>query len=379
MPRVPDEILSDILTPALKISDEVFSDTAYISPFADYSVSTSAYLLVCKDWLRVATPLLYNVVVLRSKSQANALEDVFSKQKSFGRYVKKLRVEGGYGLAMHKILKSTPNLTDLFLTLGIYASDSVRGLCTGLPLINPRRVILSDSNTNKPMTNDNRLALRDVLMSCLSKWGEMKTFHFPYSASCYEGNRWSAEGSALSQALVKSPALETLVTPSFRRIPHYFDTLLKSQSLRVIEVRGRPNPQVAIEPRFKRLLKYTDEVDAESTMRRFLRLPNVDATKQPETNLYQPGPEIAPSIDPSYTPLCSVSGETREKIWKRVMFFAMYVEELRQFPRPQHPSRLPVLLVSKMFNEFALPLFLRFTGFNPHTSRFVVTDPKRTS
>jgi hypothetical protein len=51
MPRYIDEVLSDILTSALKMSDKMFSHTEYVSPFADYSVSTSAYLVVCKDWL----------------------------------------------------------------------------------------------------------------------------------------------------------------------------------------------------------------------------------------------------------------------------------------------------------------------------------------
>ncbi|KAJ7716224.1 hypothetical protein DFH07DRAFT_684410, partial [Mycena maculata] len=115
---LPDEIISEILSPALKVSDELFSDASNVSPFADYTpTSTSAYLLVCKDWLRVATPLLYSVVVLRSKAQANALEAVLRDNAEFGRFVKKLRVEGGHGMAMHTILKSAPNITDIFLSL----------------------------------------------------------------------------------------------------------------------------------------------------------------------------------------------------------------------------------------------------------------------
>ncbi|KAJ7142879.1 hypothetical protein C8R44DRAFT_528469, partial [Mycena epipterygia] len=132
---LPDELLSDILAPALKVADEIFCDTSHASPFGNYSSSASAYLLVCKDWCRVGTPLLYNVVVLRSKSQANALEEVLSRKKKhppFGDFIKKLRLEGGYGPATHKILKSARNLTDLFLTLGIWSSDDVQGLCKGL-------------------------------------------------------------------------------------------------------------------------------------------------------------------------------------------------------------------------------------------------------
>ncbi|KAJ7658840.1 hypothetical protein DFH06DRAFT_919114, partial [Mycena polygramma] len=67
-----------------------------VSPFAKPSLSTSAYLVVCRDWLRLATPLLYNVVVIRSKSQANALEKVLVNNKEFGRFIKKLRrLRGG--------------------------------------------------------------------------------------------------------------------------------------------------------------------------------------------------------------------------------------------------------------------------------------------
>ncbi|KAJ7474306.1 hypothetical protein FB451DRAFT_1467106 [Mycena latifolia] len=41
-----------------------------LSILAEYSESTSAFLLVCKAWLRVATPLLYHTVVVRSKGHS---------------------------------------------------------------------------------------------------------------------------------------------------------------------------------------------------------------------------------------------------------------------------------------------------------------------
>ncbi|KAJ7768923.1 hypothetical protein B0H16DRAFT_1781115 [Mycena metata] len=57
-PHLPDEIVSEILSPALKVSEGKFSDNeSQVSPFASPSVSSSAALVVCKAWLRVATPL----------------------------------------------------------------------------------------------------------------------------------------------------------------------------------------------------------------------------------------------------------------------------------------------------------------------------------
>ncbi|KAJ7294077.1 hypothetical protein C8J57DRAFT_1043550 [Mycena rebaudengoi] len=165
--RLPDEILSEILTPALKVCDEDFSNTTDLSPFATYSESSSAMLLVCKDWLRVATPLLYHVVVLRSKAQAKALGDALSKNKDLGRFIKKIRVEGGYGTPMYTILASSPNLTDLFLSFDVFASDSTAALCKGLTLINPTRLIMHDSH---PKQNKMVEALVDELTRLIPKW-----------------------------------------------------------------------------------------------------------------------------------------------------------------------------------------------------------------
>jgi hypothetical protein len=172
---LPDEIISEILSPALKVSDEVFSDTSDISPFANYSESTSAYLLVCKSWLRVATPLLYNVVILRSKAQAKALSLALSKNGQLGHFIKKLRVEGGYGAPMRIILKCSPNISDLFVSLEIYSSDNTSGFCKGLPLINPSRLILRDFEYRRA---DNKMIsqLMSALVECMSKWDRLVRF-----------------------------------------------------------------------------------------------------------------------------------------------------------------------------------------------------------
>jgi hypothetical protein len=168
--HLPDEILSEILSPALKVRDEDFSNTSDSSPFATYTESSSSMLLVCKDWLRVATPLLYHVVVLRSKAQAKALGESLSKNKDLGRFIKKLRVEGGYGTPMYTILAGSPNLTDLFLSFDILASDSTAGLCKGLPLINPTRLIAHDL---RPKKNKMVETLICQLTNLMPKWNHL--------------------------------------------------------------------------------------------------------------------------------------------------------------------------------------------------------------
>ncbi|KAJ6596196.1 hypothetical protein DFH09DRAFT_1272735 [Mycena vulgaris] len=110
------------------------------SPFAaSRSGASSATLLICKAWLRIATPLLYHVI-FRSRVQARALQAALRGNPDLGRFIRMLRLEGGFGPAMHHILKETPNVMDIVISLQIYASDLTAGV---VPNINPTRSLSS--------------------------------------------------------------------------------------------------------------------------------------------------------------------------------------------------------------------------------------------
>jgi hypothetical protein len=174
--HIPDEIISEILSPALRVSDAAFSTLSQAgsgpSPFMTFSESSSAFLVVSKAWLRVATPLLYNVVVIRSKAQAQALAATLNANPALGRFIKKLRVEGGFAISMLKILQNSPNITDLFLSLEIPRPDNACGLLRGLHLINPVRVII---DTGRPWTRSSPSAqkLITTLEKCIPIWEKL--------------------------------------------------------------------------------------------------------------------------------------------------------------------------------------------------------------
>ncbi|KAH6909307.1 hypothetical protein BKA70DRAFT_1562155 [Coprinopsis sp. MPI-PUGE-AT-0042] len=145
--QLPDEIIKEILAPALYVSDEAFSSTcAKSNPFANYELSTSTILVVCKSWLRVATPMLYETVVLRSKAQAQALASALKQNEQLGRFIRKLRVEGGYGTFVYEVLRRSSSLTDLWLSTGLWSNESIAGYLKGFQLVNPRRLIVVDSD-----------------------------------------------------------------------------------------------------------------------------------------------------------------------------------------------------------------------------------------
>jgi hypothetical protein len=176
--KLPDEILAEILSPILNVEDHLFSDTSRLSPFSLRNYSNSTVLVVCRKWLRVCTPLLYNVVILRSTAQAQALAVALTKNKFLGLFIKKLRLEGGFGASMMKTLLAAPNIRDLVLSLSISSHDSVVGLLKGLALINPTRVIFLE---NRYQTNTQVRQLIMKLCECMPIWTNMVC---GYQVSC---------------------------------------------------------------------------------------------------------------------------------------------------------------------------------------------------
>ncbi|KAJ7891400.1 hypothetical protein B0H14DRAFT_2688893 [Mycena olivaceomarginata] len=320
---LPDEIISEILSPALKVSDDVFSDTSDVSPFAKYSESTSAYLLVCKSWLRVATPLLYNTVVLRSKAQAKALSVALSGNEQLGQFIKKLRVEGGYGQPIHTILKCSPNISDLFLSLAIYSSDNTSGLCKGLSLINPTRLILRDSERGRSLENKVVSQLLDALSKSIPKWDRLCSFDCPF---VYQSVRAGTVVSPLAEA----KRLHTLALPSIEGLA-WADTIFKRCPLKVIHIK------TPVKNWDERYIPETDPVLMSLLKFERWALPKV---QEPAAEL----PLIAPSLNPSFIPMAGASAEVYDAILARILYFAMAV-----------PSRLPLLLVSKTFHRLGLP------------------------
>ncbi|KAF8209332.1 hypothetical protein K438DRAFT_1960329 [Mycena galopus ATCC 62051] len=363
---LPDEIISEILSPALRVSDELFRhNNGYVSPFAKYSESTSAYLLVCKSWLRVATPLLYNIVVLRSKAQAKALSLALSGNKELGQFIKKLRVEGGYGAPMHIILKCSPNISDLFLSLEIYSSDNTSGLCKGLPLISPTRLILQD--LYKPLENKVISPLLEALIKSISKWDRLRVFESPYNDETDRGERFI-------QALLKFSGLglHTLVLPSIDTISWASSLLKGGCPLKTINIKhslaSRAHELRDLDPAVRALLKSTETP--------------VSSRAGPPETISEP-PLITPSLNPFFIPMAGAPKEVQDTVWARVLYFAMSVPELDNNPalaRKDVPPRLPLLMVSKTFNRLGLSSYyahivMKYSRTVPQFASVLSTNP----
>ncbi|KAJ7465279.1 hypothetical protein FB451DRAFT_1263166 [Mycena latifolia] len=339
--NVPDEILSEILSPALRVSDEAFSSTSYDSTFMSFSESSSAYLLVSKAWLRVATPLLYNVVVLRSKAQAQALAAVLKSNPDLGRFIKKLRVEGGYAISMHKILQASINITDLFLSLNI-VSDNACGLCRGLHLISPSRVIIHGPRWSG--LSPAALKLIETLEKCIQTWKKLAVCDIPSSLG-------TSTMLTISNALSKAPNLVCLVISSFTGTPgpwginQYVRIIATNPSLKSI----RLNP-----PSSMRLSSLLDVVKDDPKMKLLFDLPDERALPS-EKNEEKNTPLPRHFVYPARLAADTVQEDT---IWSRVLYFAFHrVNTRRRYWSSDEPpsTYLAPLLVSKTFARLGIP------------------------
>ncbi|KAJ7605286.1 hypothetical protein FB45DRAFT_1069463 [Roridomyces roridus] len=325
--HLPDEILAEILSPALKVPDEVFSDNSQDSPFAQYSESSSAFLLVSKAWLRVSTPLLYHVVVLRSTAQAAALERALKMNPELGRFIRKLRLEGGYGAPMSKIIQAAPNVTDLFLTLSIWSNDNPNGLVRGLPSMDPHHVVLFDKSNIR--FNKNSQLVHDAFIKCLGIWKNLSIVDVPcnhYAPSWHE--------LVLLKAIKNTPNLTTvIVSPIFstwsKEIPTSLTVIAQNQSLSAIQLKTR-DPAVY----FQHAAILTDP-----SLRGLIKMPEITLDDD----------------SPHNSPLQFSTAAVPEHIWDRILSFCMVLEFDDKDPWHRAKARIPILLVSKLFARLALP------------------------
>ncbi|KAJ7768911.1 hypothetical protein B0H16DRAFT_1781063 [Mycena metata] len=256
-PPLPDEIISEVLSPALKVSEEKFLDNkSEVSPFASPSVSSSAALVVCKAWLCVATPFLYHVVVIRSTAQPRALQRTLDSNPDLGKFIKMLRVEGGFGPEMGDVLEHTLNVTDIFLSLQIHGTDPTTGLVLGLPHISPTRLIIFDYASRRSGKLKTK-HVRDVIQAvkdCVPSWMNITAVNFLYYDPVSGG-----EQEDLVTAICGHATVEKVSFPSLKRRDMPFLTAIGARpTLEAVYIHDEGTPSVismlAANPRLSSLV-----------------------------------------------------------------------------------------------------------------------------
>ncbi|KAJ7050606.1 hypothetical protein C8F01DRAFT_1263874 [Mycena amicta] len=281
-PSLPNELISEILSPVLRVPDALFSDTSRVSPFADYALSSSNYLLAGKGWLRVGTPLLYHTVVIRSMDQARALARIFSENEDadLGRFVKKLCIESGYGTPIRVIFQNTRNLTDLptTLILGDISSFILQGPSSFMP--GDPSTLSSEKSAESKLT----AKLANGISAAILGWKNLTTVSY---------NRLIWE-EKISRPLAKSARLTTLFVRSVYEAEKAH-TLFVSCPLRTIHILNTISEFIRQfleqRPALQKLVKCTIE------------------STQPVDD------ELLPSLNPFYIPMAAAAQDVTAELY----------------------------------------------------------------
>ena len=174
MQRLPEELLREILVYVFHLSPESFcgSRTRWHSlarPLGHYQKRGTCQdlLLVCKLWLRVATPLLYESLAVRTPAHAATVTTLLKATPSLGRAVRQLKVFGGYGKDVGMIASACPNVETLYVHVSVKSGESTVGIKKVLLALSPTRLYLENS---RAYHNKKGNELHQLIGTQFSKW-----------------------------------------------------------------------------------------------------------------------------------------------------------------------------------------------------------------
>jgi len=175
MNTLADELVRLILEPAFIVSNDHFADNGPSSPFAKVPQSAGEFLRVCKRWMRITTPLLYETVVIRSRAQAQSLSLALSRSPEFGSFTKRLRLEGVYGdFLTPDIYETMPNVKQLCFTVSIHHTNDISGLQRAFELFDVERVVLTLHGNS--LVNRHKIRARlieDIADAIITHWSNL--------------------------------------------------------------------------------------------------------------------------------------------------------------------------------------------------------------
>ncbi|KAH7101988.1 hypothetical protein BKA62DRAFT_829808 [Auriculariales sp. MPI-PUGE-AT-0066] len=296
--KLADELLKEILAPPLLVPDALFCNTDDVSPFSRVDRSASDVLLVCKRWMRVATPCLYETIVIRSTAQAHALSAALTRNPQFGAYVRRFRIENTYAMYLStKIIATMPNIRVLLITIGIMHADKLTDL----------HALIA------------RPQIEHLLLAAVATWKTLK--HVTTSDAI-----WGELGHKFWDALAACRTLRTIeITCSYLPLQIPYQRVFANPSLKQLNFVSRRScalPGYQIEG----WLNATSDVSCQVLFKQpssTVSLSPHAESKVPNSLKADTASAAIVSPNPFWTPLASASIDERVDIWAHILAFAV--------------------------------------------------------
>ncbi|KAI5116162.1 hypothetical protein M0805_005751 [Coniferiporia weirii] len=229
---LPPELVREVLTHLIGIPYHDFPNPR--KRFGRREFSSARYLHVCTRLWHAGLPLLYNTVILRSPFQVRALLTTLRCSPELGLLVCNLRLEeGAYCGDLEEVLKKTPRVENLFLSLEVYRSSDISGLCKAFENLNPKRIILHDlgSTIIRNSAIDRVVEAVTHYIKCSDRLCAFE-WRVAWRSKSFEVPRTKVLADALRQA----PNLCTVFVSGSenRQLLSFIGRVLESQSLRKV-------------------------------------------------------------------------------------------------------------------------------------------------
>ncbi|EMD36438.1 hypothetical protein CERSUDRAFT_115454 [Gelatoporia subvermispora B] len=236
---------------------------SHASPIAPSPVlNRVSPLLVCRAWLRIATPLQYRHIALRTPRQTVLLANTLRRNPQFGLWVRSLRVEGTFA-ALGDVSCMCPNIEffDLTVDNGVPYSPPVANadvmqaaeatiirFCEGFGRLRKIKHLIIRKTAY--LTQPRPSLIFDYLSRAIYKWRDLEsvniTFRFSHTPSSANFAASLAAAPKLRMVRAALPAvwnstlLEISANPALQRIELAPDTELLGAHLFLAEARKHP-------------------------------------------------------------------------------------------------------------------------------------------
>ena len=115
-----------ILTPVSRQSQSDLLDLGSHDWDRDLDVQPCV-LRVCKQWLRIETPIFYETLIIDSSDELNAYAKLFKTNPAIAKFVKNLRITE-FGNKLPTVLALTSNVRNLCIAPYVHHTQSIAGL-----------------------------------------------------------------------------------------------------------------------------------------------------------------------------------------------------------------------------------------------------------
>ena len=174
----PEEVLERILALCVDAQTDAFANPSWHT--RQVSRRASSILLVNKTFLRIATPLLYNTVVIRSSYQLSTiLDNVFRPNPELASFVKTVAISGGSYDGLDDFVRLCVNLEEFDMTLDNTPWEGDVREKFGESLMGMRKIKSLVVRKDAYLTQEKPKHLMGQLSNAIATWTSLVSFPLP--------------------------------------------------------------------------------------------------------------------------------------------------------------------------------------------------------